>query len=168
MRITLRLPVELLNTMLTDLRRSHPFAYERVGFLYCKQSAVPSGQLLLAHKYRPVGDHQYIKDRTVGAKFDSSAIRDAMQFALSEALTAFHVHLHEHPGQPQMSPVDIREMQALMPCFVNLCPERVHGALLLSADAAMATVWGMRLQPHGAPVGKITSVGSRIHFLSRV
>jgi hypothetical protein len=150
------------------LRRPHAFAYERVGFILCKQTSVPSGFLLLAYKYIEISDDQYIEDHTVGAKFDSSAIRDGMQAALSESAAALHVHLHDHVGQPHMSRTDIREMQALMPCFVNLCPERVHGALVFSVDAAVAKVWGTDLPPKGNLVSKITSVGASIRFLGAI
>ncbi len=154
--------------MLTDLRRPHAFAYERVGFLYCRQTAIPAGHLLLGHTYRAVKDSQYLPDPSVGAKFDSSAIREAMQFALTEAASILHVHLHDHAGQPRMSPIDSREMQSLMPCFVNLCPARIHGALVLSRDAAVARVWGVSLRPDGTPLKKITSIGSRIQFLAGI
>ena len=165
MNIALRIPDSLTEVILADLRRQHPFAYERVAFLLCKQTSVPSGLLLLAYKYIPIRDDQYIEDHTVGAKFDSSAIRDGMQAALSEGAAALHVHLHDHVGRPHMSRTDVREMQALMPCFVNLCPERVHGALVFSVSAAVAKVWGTHLPAEGTPVSKITSVGSSIRFL---
>lgn len=168
MNITLRIPAMLRDDILADLRRSHPFAYERVGFMYCKQSCIPSGRLLLAYKYIPTSDDRYIEDQAVGARFDSSAIRDAMQVALDETASVLHVHLHDHHGKPRMSGTDIREMQALMPCFVCLCPERMHGALVLSADAAVARVWGIDFPAEGAFVTKITSVGSRLRFLGGI
>jgi hypothetical protein len=168
MNIVLRIPDPLTGVILTDLRRPHAFAYERVGFVLCKQASVPSGLLLLAYKYMPIRDDQYIEDHTVGAKFDSSAIRNGMQAALSEAATVLHVHLHDHIGQPHMSRTDIHEMQALMPCFVNLCPERVHGALVFSADDAVAKVWGTPLPAEGSHVSKITSVGTSIRFLGAI
>lgn len=165
MNIVLRIPDSLRDTILTELRRPHAFAYERVGFLFCRQSSVPSGKLLLAYKYTPVRDEQYIEDHSVGAKFDSSSIREAMQLALTEKAAALHVHLHDHAGEPHMSRTDAHQMQALMPCFVNLCPERVHGALVLSADAAVAKVWGTELPAQGTHVSKITAVGATIRFL---
>jgi diadenosine tetraphosphate (Ap4A) HIT family hydrolase len=168
MNITLRIPGDLLDIILTDLYRRHEFARERVGFVFCKQVPVPSGHLLLAYKYTPIRDKQYIENQTVGAEFDASAIREAMQLALDEDAAVLHVHFHDHPGRPSMSKTDNREMQALMPCFVNLCPKRVHGALVLSADRATARVWGTNLPPDGTSMTKITSVGARIRFLGGV
>lgn len=165
MSVAIRIPARLRDDMLGDLRRSHAFAYERVGFAYCKQCPVPSGQMLLAYRYTPTRDDQYIEDDTVGAKFNSSTIRAAMQIALDEEASVLHVHLHQHPGRPRMSKTDLHEMQALMPCFVNLCPKRVHGALVLSDDSATARLWGVDLPHEGLQASKITSVGAPLHFL---
>jgi hypothetical protein len=127
--------------MLADLQRPHEFAYERVGFMFCKQSEIPSGILLLPYRYQPIADEQYIADETVGARFDSSSIREAMQIALTDGSSALHVHLHCHKGIPAFSGTDRREMQSLMPCFVNMRPDRVHGALVLSLNSAAGAVW---------------------------
>ena len=162
--ITLRISRNLIGQMLEDLRRPHPWAAERVGFLHFRQSDLRRGSLLLAQQYRPIREDQYLEDDTVGARFDGSAIREAMQYALSEKTSAFHVHLHEHLGMPRFSGVDKREMQEIMPCFVNLCPDRLHGALVLSADGLIARVWGTGLLPHGQAPDKITAVGPQIKF----
>lgn len=164
--IRLRLPETLARTMLEDLRRPHAFAFERVGFLCCKQSTVPSGQLLLAYRYVPVPDEHYIPDDSVGARFDSAAIRAGMQLALTEKAAVFHVHVHEHTGVPRLSRVDEREMKALMPCFVNVCPERLHGALVLSSDRASARIWGVHPPVEGVAVERITTIGAGVRVLS--
>ena len=164
--IRLRLATTLLESMLMDLRRPHSFAFERIGFLCCRQTAVPSGYLLLGYRYVAIDDDRYIRDKSVGARFDATAIRTGMQLALTEDATMFHVHVHEHTGVPRMSRVDSREMQQLMPCFVNVCPEHLHGALVLSADRAYARVWGSALEPRGIDVCRITSVGDGVKVLS--
>jgi hypothetical protein len=164
--IRLRMTTALLEEMLADLRRPHPFAFERIGFLCCRQSKVPSGYLLLGYRHVAIDDDRYIRDKSVGARFDATAIRTGMQLALTEDATIFHVHLHEHAGMPHMSRVDTREMQQLMPCFVNVCPERLHGSLVLSADRAYARVWGTALETSGIDVSRITSVGDGVKVLS--
>ena len=58
MTVKLRIPKMLHDEMLVDLRRPHAFAFERVGFMYCKQSSLRNGRLLLAYKYRPIEDEQ--------------------------------------------------------------------------------------------------------------
>lgn len=163
MKAILRLPSELVDVMQTDLRRPHEFAYERVGFLYCKQTALASGHLLLGARYEPILDDEYIPDSSVGARFNSIAIRTAMQRTLGGRFSALHVHLHGHIGLPRFSNTDKREMQALMPCFVNLCPERLHGALILSDDSATGRLWAVDLL-EGFALQKITFVGPRMRF----
>jgi hypothetical protein len=163
MTVKLRIPKMLHDEMLVDLRRPHAFAFERVGFMYCKQSSLRNGRLLLAYKYRPIEDEQYIQDDTVGARFDSSSVRSAMQTALSDGVSAFHIHLHSHAGAPRFSRVDTQEMQALIPCFVNLCPEGCHGALVLSLDGIIGRIWSVD-SPLGEPLSKISVVGERIRF----
>ena len=165
MIVTIRIRQDFVNEMLVDLRRPHEFAHERVGFLYCKQTALSSGPLLLAYAYDPIRDDQYISDDTVGARFDSSSIRHAMQVALQHEVAVFHVHLHDHTGQPGFSRTDTREMQALMPCFVNVQPERVHGAFILSRNSATARVWSSDA-PNGTAVQRITFVGSKMTFIT--
>jgi len=164
--IRLRMLTTLVDAIRADLRRPHPFAYERIGFLCCKQSSVPSGYLLLGYRYVPIEDDRYLRDKSVGASFDATAIRTGMQLALTEEASVFHVHVHKHAGVPRMSRVDTREMQQLMPCFVNVCPERLHGALVMSVDRAYARVWGTALETSGADVSRITSVGDHIKVLS--
>ena len=164
--IRLRMLTTLVEDMLVDLRRPHPFAFERIGFLCCRQSRVPSGYLLLGYQYVALADERYLKDKSVGARFDATAIRTGMQLALTESATIFHVHVHEHAGVPRMSRVDDREMQQLMPCFVNVCPECLHGALVLSTDRAYARVWGRALDPAGTDIHRITSVGDHVTVLS--
>jgi hypothetical protein len=166
MTVTLRIRQDLVAAMLADLRRPHEFAYERVGFMYCKQTALTSGCLLLAYAYEPIRDDQYIVDDTVGARFDSASIRHAMQFALQHEVAVFHVHLHEHAGPPRFSGTDTREMQALMPCFVNVQPDRVHGALILSTNSASASAWSTDVQ-EGTPVQKIAFVGPQMTLIGQ-
>src|SRR5258706_14024832 len=100
MNVRLRITRQFFERMSADLQRPHNFAYERVGFMFCKQSKIPSGILLLPYKYEPIRDDQYLVDETVGARFDSSSIREAMQIALAEGSSAFHVHLNNHKGFP--------------------------------------------------------------------
>lgn len=164
MTVKLRIPTKLVQIMLTDLSRPHDFAHERVGFVYCRQSMYPSGSLVLPYKYEPIGDDQYIEDETVGARFNSSSIRAAMQVALTERASTFHVHLHGHSGTPRFSAIDNREMQALIPCFVNVCPDRVHGALVLSLDSATGKAWSVDWQD-ARPLSRITFVGTRMKFI---
>lgn len=163
--IRLRIPAALHDVIFSDLQRPHSFALERIGFLCCHEAETASGHVLLAYRYEGIKDNQYINDDSVGARFDSSAIRFGMQLALSDQASVFHVHIHPHFGCPRFSRVDDREMASLMPCFVNVCPTRMHGALIFSSDRACARIW-RRGEGKPLSVDRITSVGQVIGVLS--
>lgn len=164
--IRLRMQQVLYKSMVEDLERPHAYAAERIGFMCCRQMSTPSGVLLLGYRYEAIDDDRYIPDGTVGAKFDSTAIRFGMQLALTEQASILHVHIHGHRGVPRLSRVDEREMAALMPCFVNVCPDKVHGALVLSTDRACARIWGTTYPNKGAQADRITVIGSGVGVLS--
>ena len=44
--IIIRIPDRIHKQMLSDLRRSHPFAYERVGFLFTNTSQLKTSTTL--------------------------------------------------------------------------------------------------------------------------
>lgn len=142
MRVAFKITRSLLGRAFDDLRRSHPFAAERVGFFSCRVGALkPSGWVVLAHDFHSVADDDYLRDRTVGAMMGPAAIRKAMQFTLSNEVCMFHVHIHEHRGQPWFSGTDLRETAQFVPDFWHVRPHLVHGAVVLSLDSAAALCW---------------------------
>lgn len=132
----------LWRTIHDDLSRPHPHAHERVGFAFANAAKLVDGAvgLYLSH-YRPVADGQYIFEPHVGALINGDGLRDAMQFAYGKQLAAFHVHRHEHTGNPWFSKYDLDESRKFMPDFFHVTPGGPHGALLLSHDSATAIVW---------------------------
>src|SRR2546423_2783149 len=78
------------------------------------------------YKYEPIRDDQYIADETVGARFDSSSIREAMQVALAEHSSAFHVHLHTHARSEEHT----SELQSLAYLVCRLLLEKKKHAPL--------------------------------------
>ena len=79
--ITFKIPKLLAQEIKNDLMRSHPFAFERVGFVFTRLSRSQDGksQIILATAYEPVPDEDYIDDPDVGARINSTAIRGVMQ-----------------------------------------------------------------------------------------
>jgi hypothetical protein len=147
MTIAFKISRSLLNQALADLRQPHAFAAERVGFLSCRVAGLnPSGWVILAEELHPVADEDYIEDHTVGAMMGADAIRKAMQVALRNQSCMFHVHIHEHRGQPRFSAIDISETAKFVPDFWNVCPQMVHGALVFSTDSMVGRCWHPRLQ----------------------
>jgi hypothetical protein len=139
--IKFRIPEQLHKKMLLDLKRPHPFAYERVGFLFAKTvNLSPNVTLVIAIDYFPVNDKDYINDKQVGAKINSDAIRKAMQGTLEKNCGCFHVHLHNHLGKPSPSFTDAKSLPGIVKSFNNIAPEQTNGFLILSRDGFYSSI----------------------------
>ena len=138
----------LLATIRRDLARPHPFAYERVGFVSAGLTTAGDNLLILARNYRPLLDHEYLSNTTVGAMMGPEAIRDTLQWALETGSAMFHVHTHGGCGVPSFSTIDIRENARFVLDFFKVSSHAVHGAIVLSNDAARGQVWCNRNEPY--------------------
>lgn len=136
MNLEIKITKDFLNQIKSDLYRPHEFAYERVGFVYCK----PTLGSWVASKYQPIADEKYIKDPYVGAKFSGDEIRIAMQRSLKSKEGVFHIHIHEHAGEPHLSAVDIRSVTEIATALSNVNSSAHHGCILLSEDWCKAYV----------------------------
>jgi hypothetical protein len=142
MSVQIRLTRSLYDAMQADLRRPHPFAGERVGFLYGRAAQAGAGRLLiLMTAYVPLSDERYVEDPRVGARIDSEAIRSAMQGVIDRNEGVFHTHLHAWPGRPGFSRTDLAELPRLVSSFQTVGRSHAHGLFLLSDDQAYAHVW---------------------------
>jgi hypothetical protein len=141
MNIRFKITSALLATVRIDLRRPHPFAHERVGFVAAGLAAAHDELLILAREYRPVRDDEYLRDPSVGAMMSAEAIRRARQWAMNDRVAIFHVHTHGGRGIPGFSGIDVSENAKFVPNFVSVAPYCVHGAIVLSDNAAFGQVW---------------------------
>ena len=148
MKVYFKITTALLTNIRIDLRRPHPFAHERVGFISAGLSASGDGVLALAREYRPVRDDEYLRDPSVGAMMGPDAIRRALQWAMLDGVALFHVHTHGRYGIPGFSGIDLRENSKFVPDFFKVAPQCVHGAIVLSDTAAHGQVWFGGSQPH--------------------
>jgi hypothetical protein len=166
--ITLKISKSLAEAIKHDLMRVHPFAFERVGFIFTKLSSSKDGKnaIILATAYEPVSDEDYIDDLNVGARINSAAIRRAMQRGLSTGDGVFHVHIHDHNGKPSLSSTDRRELRPMMQSIRNAAPQSAHGLLVLSRDAAYADVL-LPTSSQFQPIPKIIVVGFAMSLLAR-
>ena len=132
----LRIPDIYYKTMLSDLRASHPFASERVGFLSTNiSSAGEHFKIITVTGYYPVDDSDYIDDPSVGAKINGAAIRRAMQRIISTGMGCLHVHLHDHIGRPGPSYTDLNSLPELSEGFYNANPRAVSGYAIFSRNS---------------------------------
>ena len=148
MRVRFKITSRLLAAIRGDLRRPHPFARERVGFISAGFSAACEDLLVLAREYRPVADDEYLDDPPVGAMMGPDAIRNALQWALKDGVALFHVHTHGGRGIPGFSGIDLRENAKFVPDFFKVAPQCAHGAIVLSDTAARGLIWICRSRPN--------------------
>lgn len=142
MNIKVRISRNLFQDVRADLSRPHPFAAERVGFLYCRLvSAGADSPLILMTGYEPVADDRYINDPLSGARIDSQAIRGAMQGVLDRGQGGFHVHMHHWPGHPVLSRMDAEEIPPVVTGLRRVGLPYAHGFVLLHQEECAAWVW---------------------------
>lgn len=159
MNIRFKITSALLASVRMDLRRPHPFAHERVGFIAAGVSAAGDDVLILARAYQPVQDNNYLPDTSVGAMMGPEAIRKALQWAMQTGAALFHVHTHGGRGLPGFSGIDLRENAKFVPDFCKVAPQCVHGAIVLSDNAARGQVWLGRQRYYGL-IEHFTEVGT--------
>ena len=145
MKTHIKMTGVLHDAIMSDLRRSHPFAAERVGFVFGRMgSLVDGGRLILLTRYHSIPDEQYVEDDTVGARIGSDALTWAMQAVYHGRPSRegiFHIHLHAHNGETGMSRTDKRETPKLIPGFQSVGREAAHGIIILSLDHGTGWVW---------------------------
>ena len=141
MKLMFKMHWALRRAILEDLQRPHEFAFERVGFIACHAAEIKGGMLILAASYQGVADENYLRDKSVGAKINGAALRAALQTSLDHEAGMFHVHLHEHMGQPIPSATDRRESRKFIPDFFNVTPNLPHGPVILSEGNAVGHCW---------------------------
>lgn len=131
----------LLSHIRRDLRRPHPVAFERVGFVMCRLGGTVDGLVVLARDYRPVADQHYVHNPDVGAAINGDAVRVALQHVYANPDVMMFIHEHAHDGPTRPSRVDLECWRQMVPNFWNVRPELPHGALILSHDLGMGQLW---------------------------
>ena len=141
MRAILRMTQSLRQDILADLARPHPYAAERMGFVFSRTFALSGGiQVALGYGYQSVPDDEYLRDPTVGARVGTLTTRRMLQHALTEHEGIWQVHQHGHRGAPVFSPTDVEWVQFLQ-AFHAVASDQIHGLLLLSNDAASTVAY---------------------------
>lgn len=142
MNVHFKMTRSLLQQIINDLVRSHLYAAERVGFLFARQSTIDKQNILiLAAEYVPLSDDLYIDDPSVGARINSTAIRNAMQRVMDTRMSALHVHMHHFSEQAQFSKTDRDSLARLIPSFHHVNPQIPHGAIVLGRSGITGRIW---------------------------
>lgn len=160
----LRIPRRLYKSVRSDLKRPHPFAAERVGFLSAAPGSTTDSRLVLLSGYTSLPDERYVPDPFSGARIDSRAIQGSLQRVLDTGRGEFHVHMHPGRGMPRLSRMDRDELPRIVRSLCVAGPRAPHGIVLLSQDSITAWVW---LPEARAPVrpSKVTIVGYPMSFV---
>jgi hypothetical protein len=167
MKAAFKITASLLSSVRSDLARTHPFAYERVGFLTAGCAWTSGGDLLVVTRgYLPVEDDDYVMTDAVGAQINTNAMRQGVQAAYRSSSALFHVHTHGGRGTPGFSRVDLRSGVEFVPSFFHLIPTMPHGLIVLSDDSADGLLW---LDRERKPIalGRFVSVGARLQTTGR-
>lgn len=170
MRTHIKMTGGLHAAIMQDLTRRHPFAAERVGFVFGRLGSLgEGGQLLLLTRYHSIPDEHYVKDHTVGARIGTEALTWAMQAVYHGRPTRegiFHIHLHGHRGETGMSATDRREIPKLIPGFQSVGRDAAHGIIILSVDHGTGWVW-TKGNEGPAPADCISVIGAPIGVFER-
>jgi hypothetical protein len=155
------IPSSLRETALSDLRRPHSYAFERVGFFAATAGSIRDGMVLLLVDYLSIPDDGYVADDNFGALLHAGAFRLARQRALSDGVSIVHAHLHDEPALPWFSRTDMHEMARFMPDFLKVRPSLPHAAVVFSIDRAAGLCWTSEA-PEPIAITDVVFVGPRL------
>lgn len=141
MKVHFKITDALFQRVLTDLRRPHSFAFERVGFITCRIGGTSDGVVLIARGFNSVASEHYVENPAIGAEINGDAVRLALQHAYARPDVMMFVHEHSHAGPTWPSRVDAQCWNAMMPNFWNVRPELPHGAIIFTHDHGMGQLW---------------------------
>lgn len=164
--IILKIPKKLFSKILSDLKRSHPFAEERIGFVSTKYKKLKNGTILIfATGYKAVKEEDYINDEEVGARINSNAIRSAMQNILDTKEGGFHVHYHLFSfGMPEFSDTDLIDNPEIVKSFTYVGKQQAHGMLVIGNNFSNALVQLPEENSSLKRITKIVVVGYPMNF----
>jgi len=170
MTVAIKMTGRLYDEIWRDLERPHPFAHERVGFVFGRiGTRDDGGRLVLLTRYHAIPDAQYIDDPTVNARIGPEAMTWAMQ-AVYHGRPAregvFHIHMHGYAGETGMSKTDRREIPPMMPGFQSVGRDAAHGIIILSLDHGSGWV----CLPGNAtlvPCGNVAVIGKEVKVFER-
>jgi hypothetical protein len=140
-RATFRIVDSLLARIRGDLRRAHPFAAERVGFVLCRVATGTEGWTILAYDHLSIADDSYIDDPRFGAVISSAGFLPPLQAAYEHPICICHAHLHDHPGRTRFSGPDEVESARFMLDFLKVRPDLPHCAVVIGEDHLWGKYW---------------------------
>ena len=141
MSVRVRLRRDLFDAMVADLRRPHPFALERVGFLYGKLARALDLRLVIPFEYVPVPDEQYLDEPDAAATINADALFDAHQRTRRAQDCCLHVHMHLGEGSTWFGTTDLKTLRRIGPSLQRMAKGGAHGGLVLTLSTASTLLW---------------------------
>lgn len=141
MSTIVRLRRDLFDTMVADLCRPHPFALERVGFLYGKVARALDVRVVIPFEYVPVPDEQYLDESDAAATINADALFDAHQRARRTQNCCLHAHLHHGEGSTWFGRTDLKTLRRIGPSLQRMAKTAAHGGLVLTLSTASSLLW---------------------------
>ncbi len=141
MSALVRLRRDLFDAMVADLRRPHPFALERVGFLYGRLARALDLRIVIPFEYVPVSDEQYLDEPDAAATINADALFDAHQRTRRGQDCCLHVHMHPGEGATCFGTTDRKTLRRIGPSLQRMAKSAAHGGLVLTVSTASALLW---------------------------
>lgn len=138
--IIIRIPKNIYEQILSDLTRTHSFAWERIGFTASRHKVLKTGTIIVfVADYFPLADDFYLNDPEVGARINSNAIREGLQKIIDNKVGLFHTHCHSFSKYvPEFSGTDLIDNPEIIKSFGYADKNQVHGMIVLGKNGLNA------------------------------
>lgn len=141
MSAIVRLRRDLFDTIVADLCRPHPFALERVGFLYGKLARALNLRIVIPFDYVPVPDEQYLDEPDAAATINADALFGAHQRTRRTQDCCLHVHMHPGDGPTWFGTTDLTTLRRIGPSLQRMAKTAAHGGLVLTGSTVSSLLW---------------------------
>lgn len=143
------IPSAILKTALSDLSRSHEFAYERVGYFLGDFS----DDSFTATSWLAFLDNAYERSHAVGACIGNLGMKTLMSTALKTNKSFLQFHLHEFEDIPHFSSTDTKSLSEIIPALFRFSSALGHGGLIMGDKCFSFLFWtGENTRPHAGQI----------------
>lgn len=127
----------LIECATRDLSQTHPFAFERVGYLLAEFK----NGILVFNEWMHFEDFFYEENEEVGARIGGEGMTFLMKKVVSSKKHFFHTHLHDFQDLPAFSGVDMRSLLEVTPSLFDFSGFGPHGAFLIGRESSRLIWW---------------------------
>jgi molybdopterin/thiamine biosynthesis adenylyltransferase len=160
-------PDNLLGEMRASLLSASPD--EAAAVLFASTSTGPDRQRLLVREWHGAAREDYSVQEPLRATLKPATVAKFLKKARLEGWSLLLAHTHPFADEHvAFSPLDDEGEQVLMPSLFGRAPDRLHGALVLGKDSALARIWSdPQERPPPPTTDRIVEVGRRVRAHAR-